>query len=531
MNIGTKRPMRPSAAQKLALRASIHNRFDVEVIDAQTGEVKQRARGYNVICNTLWDRLFYTGSTGFGQNYFNFILFGTGSGTPAVSDTQLFSLLGAFQVQNYQSIALNFDRRNGVASGQAVATLQAEQYVGATLTEVGIGYDSTHCVTHALLEDMNGNPISIEKTDLDVIKIYATVYLHWPAGTWYGGSVSFADISGYDSPLIRLLLGRTVLVQNAMGFVLYNTNKRTGSAQNDYHNRQIRATVSRQNKTYSFTTRLAADEANLPLRSILISTYNNGEQHNAPLFWLTPGSWCTPTPISAEAVGTGDGTATGFATAFPIKHGAPVTVYVNGEPAPNVAVRSGPADATRLEQWFDMLSNIGPTALTVAGTPIYAFHTAITEAGGWTFSLASHYYTWATIHPFYEAGIGQISYRSNAYAYYTVTIQASDDCQTWATVGTITAYSTNYVTLSVPAEHQHKKYWRLYNASDSNIGGNVLFSAEGAVSDAAHNIVFAAPPAAGAVITCDYTPDCIPKDSDHVFDISMELTLGEYQEA
>ena len=33
------------------------------------------------------------------------------------------------------------------------------------------------------------------------------------------------------------------------------------------------------------------------------------------------------------------------------------------------------------------------------------------------------------------------------------------------------------------------------------------------------------------VITCDYVPDAIAKDENHVFDISLVLTLGEYQEA
>ena len=46
----------------------------------------------------------------------------------------------------------------------------------------------------------------------------------------------------------------------------------------------------------------------------------------------------------------------------------------------------------------------------------------------------------------------------------------------------------------------------------------------------AYNIHFDVAPAAGAVITIDYTPDCIAKDENHVFDLTLELTLGEYTE-
>ena len=84
---GTKRPRVKAVeiiepkAQKIdaKLNASIHNRFDIEVVDVKTGEIKQRAQAENVICNALWTRLFTPGA------YFNYIHYGTGSGTPAAT--------------------------------------------------------------------------------------------------------------------------------------------------------------------------------------------------------------------------------------------------------------------------------------------------------------------------------------------------------------------------------------------------------------------------------------------------------------
>ena len=98
---GNKRPVPAKADKALQLdfRASIHNRFDVEVRDAATGELRQRARGFNVICDALWDKLFYTSSGKWlPRRYFNYVLYGSGSGTPSASDTALFNKIAALSV-------------------------------------------------------------------------------------------------------------------------------------------------------------------------------------------------------------------------------------------------------------------------------------------------------------------------------------------------------------------------------------------------------------------------------------------------
>jgi hypothetical protein len=44
------------------------------------------------------------------------------------------------------------------------------------------------------------------------------------------------------------------------------------------------------------------------------------------------------------------------------------------------------------------------------------------------------------------------------------------------------------------------------------------------------NIRFTTPPAEGAVITANYYTPVVAKDSDHVFDMSITIHLGEYTE-
>ena len=63
----------------------LHNRFDIEIIDAKTGEIKQKAFAENVILNNWWSVIESNGIP-FGN-----LAFGSGSGTPSASDTALFN--------------------------------------------------------------------------------------------------------------------------------------------------------------------------------------------------------------------------------------------------------------------------------------------------------------------------------------------------------------------------------------------------------------------------------------------------------
>ena len=81
---------------ELKEKLTLHNRFDIKVCDAETGEVKQTAVAYNVITNQFFRaRLGYIeGRYGkIMEEPLNRILVGTGSGTPAITDTAMFNEL------------------------------------------------------------------------------------------------------------------------------------------------------------------------------------------------------------------------------------------------------------------------------------------------------------------------------------------------------------------------------------------------------------------------------------------------------
>src|SRR5574344_85211 len=89
---------------------NIHNRFDIEVIDSRTGKIRQRAQAENVICSQLWTRLLSTSGT-----YFNYIHYGTGTGTPASANTSLFAFLGYGTPSTGDDVS-TIDVANGILS-------------------------------------------------------------------------------------------------------------------------------------------------------------------------------------------------------------------------------------------------------------------------------------------------------------------------------------------------------------------------------------------------------------------------------
>lgn len=207
----------PSQQIKAKINSSIHNRFDIEVVDAKSGEVKQKAYAENVICSQLWSKLLST-----SYAYFSYIHYGTGTGTPNSSDTSLFTFLGYGSISESTEVVTS-DYSNCVFSARRQITLSETTAVGSILTEVGIasGTTASTLCTHAMLKDMNGNQISITKTNTDIINIYATIYIHY--------SSDFLSMNGY----VNVRMGSTFLRYLA-GMYVYGTSENNYAKYPDY---------------------------------------------------------------------------------------------------------------------------------------------------------------------------------------------------------------------------------------------------------------------------------------------------------
>lgn len=145
----------------------IHNKFEFEVRDSLTGKLRQTAVSYNIVLGQCFTRLINRSSK------FGYMHIGTGTGTLDIARNALFTFLGSRSctvVETDYAYPTSWIRRKIV--------LAPADFVGEIITEVGLAYGSSasSLCTHSLLQDSEGNPISIQKTDTDVVTIYSTVY-------------------------------------------------------------------------------------------------------------------------------------------------------------------------------------------------------------------------------------------------------------------------------------------------------------------------------------------------------------------
>lgn len=524
---GTKRPrvkeveiIEPKSNKVDAnINAAIHNRFDIEVIDAATGNIKQRAQAENVICNQLWSRMFTP------NTYFNYIHYGTGSGTPSSTDTSLFTFLG-YGTPASADDKYTTDVKNGILSIQRKIQLSELMVIGSTLTEVGIGYSTTAATlcTHAMLKDMNGNQISIVKTSTDVINIYATVYVHFSSTGYDSGAITLTpplDLSTINTINLFqwLIKGNTLADNTAGGTAFYIGFRRFGAACGSFNvaeGQLANFSLNLSEKTLKITmTRLDVNTKNTNGGYSCVQLYQGRLNYSVymaslALLRLEAGAgWFPYSSITAEAIGTGDGATQDFATDY--NYANDVTLYIDGvEKTSGVTISSSPHVVTDARYGFDLLSYQLhlDTVLTYISPYIRLPGSSYSSSGGFLGSKSVYY------NKLYSYGVSVFS-----GARYS--LECSEDLETW-----ISMPPTVDGVLSIPSEYQHYKYWRFTATSDAS--PSYIEAITFATTPTPTNIHFDTPPASGAIITADYTTPTIAKDINHVFDLSITLTLSEY---
>lgn len=468
---GQKRPI-----VNRTIMASIHNRFDIEVVDARTGAIKQRAQAENVILNQIWSN--YT------SNWFYYIAYGSGSGTPSVSDTALFIWKGAVSLGNETTDTSHI--RDGYVSYSKKAALSETTAVGVTITEVGLSVgssSSSKLCTHAMLQDMNGNPISILKTATDIINLYATVFFHW-------------DLAGYND--VEVLADQSynfpVAGHGGFQYFYFEKGKSTGMTLGDW----VSATYNASTRTYSITCpRLTVSQMNY-----------GGFQYVrwGPFIAKIAG----PHRVTGESVGTGNGSTVDFATAFDFPSNA--TVYVNGVVATDVVVSEEPLCYADIGQYFQAIHpDSTDDCLIACGylAPDYRLYTYKTST--WTsFGIGTYF------NPYHDK-YGIDSYSSTDLK----RLEASNDLVNWEIVYDYTDNINKGLT-----NFRNYKYWRTTSRGSqysSHYWGNLKSN-----DLTGKNIHFATPPAEGAIITIDYDTPLVPKDENHVYDFNLQVQIGAY---
>lgn len=492
------------------LNAGIHNRFDIEVIDSLTGEVKQTAYAENVICNGLWARLL-SGSVSFWSNC---IRYGSGSGTPAASDTSLFTDKG---YKDHGGDTYSYDVTNSVISVRRKIQLSESEAVGVSITEVGLAYNTTLC-THAMLKDMNGNTISIAKTDTDIINIYATVFLHisaqtpgcyiqvnsktslikWILGASYGISVfTYARIHYSQGWVGGNIFIAGNPIDNADMFkcdMYYGGSQYTSFVPDltwDPANKKVTAVFKR-------ITASQGNNASGFRRMALVDT-DNGINH----FTIDVTKALSGSDIVGEAIATGDGTTKNFSTKFSDLTNA--KVFIDGaECLSGVTIKPYRLENTDMGQYF--IPTAGNAQINVSLTSKYTANTSQQPA-----TEPAIYYN-----PYYELGIDSFYKPSGVYVY------VSNDNVNWS----VLSESGGAATITVPTEYKNYKYYKFMRTSASNVTLSAFTSSSSDI--ALTNIQFDTAPNSGAVITSNYHTAEIAKDINHVFDLTVVMQLGEH---
>ena len=224
---------------------------------------------------------------------------------------------------------------------------------------------------------------------------------------------------------------------------------------------------------------------------------------NAPILNITP---LGQSQILGETIGTGDGSTKNFKTKFDFAND--VAVYVDGvEQTSGVTVL--PESATNYSNmyiYFRRMADYAAPGVLVASSKAESNRYTV-EAGG----TAIFEYLFHDLVPL----------TSLHFAYQDCAIYASDDLDTWTLIG---ATASGALDVSIPAAYKSCRYWKFVNGSayGGSISGGVGENRNG------YAIRFASAPAAGSVITADYRTPLIPKDEEHLLDISVSLTLGAY---
>ena len=145
------------------------NNYRLQHIDTITGETLHDLEFHNVVLDQIIDTV--NGRRGSG------IAIGDGSGIPSASDTQLFHEIKKFIGSN-----------NGVTGGcskkndnpllfSVSVTIPADASEVYDISEVGVCFCNDKLVTHALILDSEGNPITVKKKDTDKIILNCELYV------------------------------------------------------------------------------------------------------------------------------------------------------------------------------------------------------------------------------------------------------------------------------------------------------------------------------------------------------------------
>ena len=528
-------------------KASLHNEFDIHVRDVVTGEVT-KYKAYNIVLNNLLNHLVSRNSTNVGS-----IHIGDGTGTIEATRTTLFN---GVRIRGFSHVDRGWTAAQLEGWERKKMTIIPAEDVGVTFTEVGLGTTSASgLMTHAFIEDSEGNPISIgPKTDTEEITFYATWYYkllgNGVDGMVYVGdpAPSTANISQHNALTAHMRQlynggfsgGGTIM--SSIRASIGRSRKPTkalidGEMQNSRVYQGISPTKTISGSTHGYTrkfdgtTRYESGEGNGPIFEICYELHSSEHATpNLPLCRIMikdlPASIWEGIEFVDQELGTGDGAETGFDTAHMMIED--VAVKVDGTTVTNYTLFPYPSGTTidyhHIPSWGALVkqesgstSNIQELFDGLTGVShLTNFHSSdslsidLIESKRWGIGAMSGRHAWS----------------STSQQGQNMDVHISNDGETWTLVAEGLNMSTGSTGWSAQEDFdtiptEEFRYIKL----TAHLAWRVE---EVRFHTRAKQIIFDAPVSSGNAVTATYkVKEYIPKASDLLLDMSgPSITYG-----
>ncbi|QGT99493.1 hypothetical protein SYNTR_0900 [Candidatus Syntrophocurvum alkaliphilum] len=481
---------------KIQTRTKIHNRFDIEVRDAKSNMLKNKGQAENIILDRMYQRLVNF------NNYFNNIVFGRGTGSLDPSRITLFDRIG-----NKNATTEEVIKEFPISSWTRKIRLEPDEFVGEVITEVGISDHSTNINTHALIRDAEGNLLNITKTDIDIIIIYATVFIELdnehPDVKFYENAI--------DNRLISYLTGSSFSNPNVLTGDVGEENAAKGIG-NLIYSKSINRSADVENRKVTFSTRLGTEEGNHDIYEVALSDICRANIVNS-LIW-------NPYMLEDVDIGTGDGETTEFDLKWYDVNN--VSIKINGQLTNEYTLNNIEKDLNREKFPFwkavDLTSEIKDLNIfsgPFIGMSIYAqsMPSVITKVDpaflvGKTleFVLEGQYF---------------MSPRS-ARVYLDVSNDGEDFTEIYTDWNSGNGAESYFYTIEEPYEYLRFRFTGYGNTTGRIHSVSILNNVNNRPT-----VTFDTPPEEDAIITADYSVPFIPKTEDYVLDVDFEIQFGE----
>lgn len=538
---------------KTNINLKFNNIYELKLIDSITGKVKQEGTFHNIVLNTMKNVMIVTNGAYASENTnytgwataFDALCVGKGTTEPKVTDTALASQLWRM---GFTSVAGTWVddytyRKTGVV------TIPADTSHVGVVTEVGLaarskvsnGNREEGIVTRALLTDSEGQIISFNKTDLDILIITVTI-----EATFVSNNVF--TLHKKPAYLSNLFTGINTFNEKN-GYVnlcrYYDTVRRPYIAHKDKEFGNV--TIYKMN--YENELYIRYDTKRLLATEVTDETYYKAISIPGIGYWELPNEDIFPTyTITGINIGIGDGVTTSFENPLSYFKKDTDKIYKNG-----VLLTRG------IDYTINHLSNINCLPEVVEFLPLEKVHsdldiiTYLGENSKPVYPLLVPGCNSLDVKK-YDMSIAAASFSANYPLYAEYSEEVTLNCfkctgglQSFSAVGDSFDLPNNtliYLDYSINGEDYIEigsttisnrvftmdfpdvtaKYWRIRTSYATRptaltINGTLtLFRKD-------PYIVFAEAPAEGDIITMDVDMDIIMKNSNFVVDIGAKINF------